>query len=238
VSIEANNIVAGYDKSVDILNGVSISVKKSMVTAIFGPNGAGKSTLLKTIYGFIKPKRGSIFFDGNEVTGCTPYNLFCRGVAYIPQQRSIFPYMTVEENLMLGTWYIRKNQEEVKDAIERAFTEFPNLKNRRRIPASRLSAGEQKMLELARALVIKKKVLLVDEPSAGLAPKFAKTIYDELERLRETKVSILLVDQNVRQAMSISDYVYMLDLGRNKYEGTREEIERNLNELVKTWLKF
>lgn len=123
MSIVTTDIVAGYDKSVDILNGVSITAKQSMVTSIFGPNGAGKSTLLKTIYGFIKPKRGSVFFDQNEVTGATPYSLFTCGVSYVPQLRSLFPYMTVEENLMLGTWCIRKSHDKVKDAVERVFSE-------------------------------------------------------------------------------------------------------------------
>jgi len=238
MSIEAKNIISGYDKNVNILNGVSIFARESMVTCILGPNGAGKSTLLKTIYGLCKPKHGSVFYDGKDVTDADPLMLFKSGVSYIPQQRSIFPYMTVEENLMLGTWCIRADRELARDAIERMYAEYPNLKERKRILASRLSAGEQRMLELARALVIRKRVLLIDEPSAGLAPKFAKMIYHEIEMLKDRKITFLLVDQNVRQAMAITDYVYSLELGRNKFEGTKGEIEKNLNEIVKTWLKF
>jgi len=238
VSLEIRDVVSGYGK-IEIIHGVSMRAEKAKIICIIGPNGAGKSTLLKTIFGILKPWKGSILYDEEEITGLRPYTLIKKGISYVLQRRSVFPYLTVEENLRMGAWTIRKNKESAQEAIEENYKRFPILRERRNVRAGSLSGGEQRMLELGRALITRPRLLLLDEFSAGLAPMIARQVYEEAERLKEEEgITIVAVDQNVRQAMKVADYVYVLELGRNKYEGAKEEFETRLRELIKDWLRF
>lgn len=237
MSLEVRDIVSGYGK-IEILHGVSMRAEKAKITCIIGPNGAGKSTLLKTIFGILKPRRGSIIYEGEEITGLKPFALIKKGISYVLQRRSVFPYLTVEENLRMGAWSIRKEKERVLEGIDENYKRFPILRKRRNVIARSLSGGEQRMLEIGRALMTRPKLILLDEFSAGLAPKIAMQVYNHAKRLKEEGITIVAVDQNVRQTMKVADYVYVLELGRNKYEAEKEKSETKLRELVKDWLRF
>jgi branched-chain amino acid transport system ATP-binding protein len=213
-----------------------MSAEKSKVTGVIGPNGAGKSTLLKAIYGHLKPKQGSIIFDGNDITGIEPHVLPQKGLVYIPQHRSLFPYLTVRENLQMGAWIFRKDKERVKESIEEACKRFPILKTREKIKAGRLSGGEQRMLELARDLMVKPKTMLVDEPTAGLAPKVVEQVYQKLKEIKEEGTSILLVDQNIKKALALSDYICVISGGKVTDEGPVGRFSERLNSLIGDWL--
>lgn len=236
MSIEVKNVVAGYKGYIEILHGISIHAEKSKITCIIGPNGAGKSTLLKTIYGFLRPKQGTIFFDGEDITGVAPHKLVKKGLVYIPQRRAVFPDLTVLENLEMGAWIFRKERKRVTESINKIYERFPILKMRARVHASRLSGGEQRMLEIGRALITSPKSLLVDEPTAGLAPKVAEEVYQKLAELAKEKITILFVDQNVKKAVTLSDYTYIIKVGQTVQEGPREEFDKKLTPLIKEWL--
>lgn len=231
--LEARNIVAGYSEDIDILLDVSMYAEDGKITCMIGPNGVGKSTLLKTIYGFLEPKKGKICYNGNDVTNEKPYNMLRMGISYIPQLRSVFPYLTVEDNLKLGGWIFRGDAEKVKEGIEEVYGRFPVLMKKRKSRAGMLSGGEQRMLEIGRTLIVKPKIMLVDEPSAGLAPKLVTEVYNRLNELREEGMTILLVDQNIRKAVEYSNYVYVLELGKVKLEGVREEFEDKLDDIIR-----
>lgn len=234
--IEVKEIYAGYIPSVDILRSVNLKVKEGQITCVIGPNGCGKSTLLKTICGFLKPRAGKVLFKGRDITGIDPSMLVHLGVAYIPQSKSIFPLMSVEDNLKMGTWIFRKEPERVKMAMEEAYQRYPVLKEKRKMKAGDLSGGEQQMLQMDRALMIKPKIMILDEPTAGMAPKVASNVYKEIERLRDEGLTILLVDQNIKAAVSISDYVYVLESGRNRVEGEKESFLKQMEGEIKSWL--
>lgn len=233
MSLSVEGVVAGYYGDIDVLHDVSMKAEKHKTTVIIGPNGAGKSTLLKVICGFLKPRRGKIVFDGVDITGREPSSLVNLGIAYVPQERTIFPSLTVEENLELGAWSIRRDKAAVEEAVREVYELFPMLKEKRGSKARTLSGGMQRMIEIGRALMSKPKLILLDEPTAMLAPKIAREIYEVIKSLR---ITIVLVDQNVRQAIEVSDYVYVLEMGRNKVEGPREDFEKGLIEVVKDWL--
>jgi len=234
--LEVEEVFVGYYKDINVLQGVSIEAAEARVTTIIGPNGVGKSTLLKAIYGFLRPNRGRIIYDGDDITGMDPYTAPARGMAYIPQRRNVFPYLSVEENLEMGGWTFKRDRARIREKLEENYERFPNLAQKRRVKAGFLSGGEQRMVELGRALMADPRLLLVDEPTAGLAPKFAGQIRDKLVELRGEGKAIVLVEQNIREAIRIADYVYVLDLGRNKAEGTREAFATDLKDLVKDWL--
>jgi len=238
MSLQVNDLVAGYTRFLDILHGVNIKTQKSKITCILGPNGCGKTTLLKTIYGFLKPKSGSVLYDGEDITGTKPYHLLEKGIAYVLQRRSVFPQLTVQENLEVGVWSIRRDREKTKAGIDYVYERFPNLAKRKKVNAGLLSGGEQRMLEIGRALILHPKTLLLDEPSAGLAPKVVKEVYAKIAELKDEEMTILLVDQNVRLAVSLADYIYIMELGRNKTEGNREYFEKDMKEMIKDWLRF
>jgi branched-chain amino acid transport system ATP-binding protein len=223
--LEIDDLYVGYYKDLNILQGVSLTARTSQITAVLGPNGVGKSTLLKSIFGFVKPQGGEIRFAGQNIVGTPAHHLVDLGISYIPQHQSVFPQMTVEENLELGAWSFRQDSERIRQKIEANYERFPILRERRRSPAGELSGGMQRMVEVGRVMMTDPKLILVDEPTAGLALMLARDIYDLLVKLKEEGVTILLVDQNIRQAIDIADYVYVLELGRNRHEGPREEFD-------------
>ncbi|HBG74831.1 MAG: ABC transporter ATP-binding protein [Chloroflexi bacterium GWB2_49_20] len=223
--LEIQDLHVGYYRDLNILQGVSLHARKGQITAVLGPNGVGKSTLLKTVFGFIKPQRGVISFAGQDIAGTPSHNLVQLGISYIPQRQSVFPQMTVEENLELGAWSFRSDKARIQERIEANYKRFPVLRDRRRSPAGELSGGTQRMVEIGRILMADPKLILVDEPTAGLAIRLEKEIYDLLVQLKEEGVTLLLVDQNIRQAINIADYVYVLELGRNRLDGPRNQFE-------------
>jgi len=220
--LEVNDVVSGYGR-LEILHGVSVSVPETKTVALIGPNGAGKSTLLKTIFGYIKPKRGSITFNGEDITGLKPNKILRKGITYVPQGRSVFPYMTVLENLRMGA-YINKDSSQFKEALNEVIRMFPILKERKNQMAGTLSGGEQRMLELGRALMLRPKLILLDEPSLGLAPKLVDDTYRTINEIGDMGVTLLIVEQNVRKVLIVADYAYVLDLGKKAFEGTSEHL--------------
>jgi branched-chain amino acid transport system ATP-binding protein len=223
--LQIEDLYVGYYKDLNILQGVSLTVRDAEITAVLGPNGVGKSTLLKSIFGFIKPQDGEIRLQGKNIVGTPAHQLVDLGVSYIPQRQSVFPHMTVEENLELGAWSFRGDRDRIREKIQANYERFPILGERRRSPAGELSGGMQRMVELGRVMMTDPKLILVDEPTAGLAVMLARDIYELLVKLKDEGVTILLVDQNIRQAIDVADYVYVLELGRNRHEGPREEFD-------------
>ena len=231
--LELDQVVAGYAEGIDILAGVRLRVESGTVTGVIGPNGAGKSTLLKTIFGFLHPGRGRIAYDGREIHTLAPHAIKRLGIGYVPQGTNIFPQLTVEENLELGIWVFRRDRARVAGMLERAYAAFPRLREKRRLRATALSGGEAKMLSLAKELATDPRLLLVDEPSAGLAPRIAQQVYAQLLEARARGVTILLVDQNLTKAVEIADYLYLLEMGQVRREGPRDAFTDQLRELIR-----
>jgi branched-chain amino acid transport system ATP-binding protein len=222
--LEAIDLYVGYYKDLNILQGVSITAREGKITTVLGANGVGKSTLLKAIYGFLRPNSGEILLEGKNIVGMPTYELINQGISYIPQQPGIFRWMSVEENLEMGAWTFKQDKARIKRKLEENYERFPLLKDRLKSPAGELSGGMQRMVEVGRTLMTEPKVILVDEPTAGLAKLLAEEIYQMLADLRDKEgMTIILVDQAIRQALKIADYVYVLELGRNKFEGPVEE---------------
>ena len=236
MALEIENVVAGYTKEVPILNGVSLTAQDGLVTVIIGPNGAGKSTLLKTIYGYLRPSAGEITHEGRSLRGLQPKDMLREGIAYLIQGHSVFPRMSVHENLELGAWILRGDRTRIDGAFERVYARFPVLREKRALPAGVLSGGEQRMLEIARLTMTGPRTLLLDEPSVGLMPKLVDSVYAEIAKLKEDRYTILMVDQNVRKSIEIADYVYVLRLGENSHHGPVEGFRRRLDEIIKEWL--
>jgi branched-chain amino acid transport system ATP-binding protein len=222
--LEVQDLYVGYYKDLNILQGVSIMAQEAKITTVLGANGVGKSTLLKAVYGFLKPNSGQVLLDEQSLLGIPTYERIDMGISYIPQQPGIFQWMTVEENLELGAWTFKKDKARIRRKLEENYERFPALKDRRRSKAGELSGGMQRMVEVGRTLMTDPKVILVDEPTAGLAKLLSEEVYRMLVRLRDGEgMTIVLVDQEIRQALKIADYVYVLELGRNRFEGPVEE---------------
>jgi ABC-type branched-subunit amino acid transport system ATPase component len=231
--LAVEQLAAGYVEGIDILTDITLRVEPGTITGVIGPNGAGKSTLLKTIFGFLHPKRGRISLDGRDISAMAPHEIKRLGISYVPQGANIFPQLTVEENLLLGAWVIRSDKARVADRLERAYAAFPRLRERQHRRATMLSGGEAKMLSLAKELVTEPTLLLVDEPSAGLAPRIVEQVYARLLEVRGQGVTILLVDQNINKAVHVSDYLYMLERGQVRREGPRRDFADQLREIVR-----
>ena len=223
--LEVRDVHAGYGK-MEILKGVSLSVEAGQVVSIIGPNGAGKSTVFKTIFGLLPARQGQVLLAGEDITNRPPAELLHRGMAYVPQGRNLFPLMTVEENLRLGA-YIRPRSPELDREVERVYDTFPMLREARRKRAADLSGGQQQMLEMGRALLLRPRLILLDEPTLGLAPLVFKEIFRIIGDLRMLGQTILMVEQNAAKALEISDYAYVLELGVNRFEGPGEEIRND-----------
>jgi ABC-type branched-subunit amino acid transport system ATPase component len=231
--LELDGVVACYVAEIDILNGLRLSVAPASLTGVIGPNGAGKSTLLKTIFGFLHPRRGRIAFDGEPIDALPPHAVKRRGIGYVPQGTNIFPQLTVHENLALGGWVFRRDGRRIARMLERAYAAFPRLAEKRSRRATSLSGGEAKMLSIAKEMVTDPRLLLVDEPSAGLSPKIAEQVYAQLLAARAAGVTILLVDQNIAKAVEVSDYLYMLEMGQVRREGPRQAFADQLREIIR-----
>ncbi len=223
VALEIKDLYVGYYKDLNILQGVNLKVQRAQITTVLGANGVGKSTLLKAIYGFLKPNKGRVLLEGQDVSGVPTYNLIELGLAYIPQHPGIFRWMSIEENLEMGAYTFRNDKARIQRKMEEIYVRFPVLKERRKSLAGKLSGGQQRMVEVGRTLMTDPKVMLVDEPTAGLAKLLSEEVYLMLVRLRDAGITIVLVDQEIRHALKIADYVYVLELGRNKYEGPVDE---------------
>ena len=222
--LEVHDLYVGYYKDLNILQGIDIKAETGKITAVLGANGVGKSTLLKAIYGFLKPNSGEIYMDGQRVDGTPTYKLIDLGISYIPQHTGIFRWMSVEENIQLGGWTFRRDKQRLKQKIEENYERFPVLKEKRKQQAGQLSGGQQRMVELSRTMMTDPTLILVDEPTAGLAKMLSQEVYQMLVDLRDRDgLTIILVDQEIRKALKIADYVYVLDLGRNKFDGPVEE---------------
>lgn len=223
--LELNNLVLSYG-SVQVLKDISMEVDKAQVVTIIGANGAGKSTTLRTISGLAKLKSGSITFDGHRIDTLPANKIVAMGISHVPEGRRIFPDMTVEENLRTGA-FLRKSRSEVEDDLDGIYSQFPILKNRRTKNAKTLSGGEQQMLAIGRALMARPRVLLMDEPSMGLAPVIVDEIRKIIEQIKENGVTILLVEQNAELALNLANYAYVLENGKIALEGPAEELHDN-----------
>jgi branched-chain amino acid transport system ATP-binding protein len=219
--IECNGIAAGYVKGLNILQGVDLIVNEKEIVSIIGPNGAGKSTLLKAIMGIINISGGRFYINGNEKTNTPTHEIVREGVGYVPQVENVFPSLTIEENLEIGSWTLKSN---IKESISKIFQDFPMLKERRRDKAGNLSGGQRQILALARALTTSPEILLLDEPSAGLSPVAIKEVFEIIKNINSNGVAILLVEQNAKRALNFSDRGYVLDQGRNAYQGNGQEL--------------
>ena len=219
--LECNGIAAGYVKGLDILQGVDLLVNENEIVSIIGPNGAGKSTLLKAIMGIIKISAGRFYINSVEKTGMPTHKIVNEGVGYVPQIENVFPSLTVEENLEIGSWIVEKNKKNITSNI---FSEFPMLKERRKNKAGNLSGGQRQILALARALSTSPNILFLDEPSAGLSPVAIAEVFEIIKNINDKGVAILLVEQNAKRALKFSDRGYVLDQGRNAYQGAGEDL--------------
>ena len=219
--IECNGIAAGYVKGLNILQGIDMIINEKEIVSIIGPNGAGKSTLLKAIMGIINISGGRFFIDGVEKTNTPTHQIVKEGVGYVPQVENVFPSLTIEENLEIGSWSIDTS---IKQSISKIFDDFPMLKERRKDKAGNLSGGQRQILALARALTTSPKILLLDEPSAGLSPVANKEVFEIVKEINSKGVAILLVEQNAKRALNFSDRGYVLDQGRNAYQGKGQEL--------------
>jgi branched-chain amino acid transport system ATP-binding protein len=212
--LELRDVVAGYG-NMTILHGTTFDVKRDAITTVIGPNGAGKSTAFKTIFGMLRAQSGSILFNGAEITNFTPRDLIARGISYVPQGRNIFPELSVKHNLEFGGVVAPKDFD-LAGRMETAMERFPVLRRKANHQASTLSGGEQKMLEIARGLVLEPKLMLIDEPSIGLSPILVADLFQILKDLRDRGITILMIEQNAKRALENSDYGLVLEMGRTR----------------------
>jgi ABC-type branched-subunit amino acid transport system ATPase component len=220
VVLAVEDLVAGYVPEVDILTGVRFTVRDGEIATLIGPNGAGKSTLIKSIFGLLPPRQGRVMLRDEDLTGLRPHSITRRGMSYVPQLENVFQSLTVEENLEMGAL----EQSKAKEGMARVYEFFPRLGERRSQAAGTMSGGERQMLAMGRALMPDPQVLLLDEPSAGLAPAFVEAIFEKVEEVNKDGVTIVMVEQNARRALAMSDRGYVLDLGQNRFEGSGQEL--------------
>ncbi|MBA2278713.1 MAG: ABC transporter ATP-binding protein [Chloroflexia bacterium] len=220
--LELRDVDASYGK-VQILHAASLAIHPGEVVSIIGPNGAGKSTVLKAVMGILRPTTGQILFDGQSITGLRPDQIVRRGIGYVPQGRIVFRDMTVAENLEMGAFTIA-DKGRVRPLMDRVFTVFPRLGERRTQRAGTMSGGEQQMLAMGRVLMSEPRVVLMDEPSLGLAPRFIELVFEKIGELKEAGMTLLLVEQNAAKSLSISDRGYVLELGRNRFTGSGPDL--------------
>ena len=223
IILKVEDITAGYTE-VEILHDVGIQVKSDEIVSVIGPNGAGKSTLLKTIFGVLKPKKGHIILKEEEITGLKPDRVARRGISYVPQVNNVFPSLAIQENLEMGA-FIRKD--DYSQRLEEVFDLFPILKGRRKQKAGQLSGGQRQMVAMGRALMLDPQVLLLDEPSAGLAPLIVADIFEKIKEINADGVAIVIVEQNAREALKMAHHGYVLATGRNVLDDSGEALLAN-----------
>jgi branched-chain amino acid transport system ATP-binding protein len=234
--LNVEGVTAGYAQDIDVLRDVSIAVHAGQVSGLIGLNGAGKSTVVKTICGFLAPKSGRIEFMGASIAGMAPHRLIDLEICCIPQESSLFPYLSVEENLLLPLQGRAKFAAAIKGRYAEVLEIFPALAQRRRAQAGDLSGGQQKQVEFAKAWLQQPRLCLVDEPSIGLSPILADEVFGWIERFARAGMGILLIDHNVRRVVKMSDRIHVLSLGRITAAGGREDFEGDLHEQVRQWL--
>jgi branched-chain amino acid transport system ATP-binding protein len=220
------NDINVYYGNIHALKGVSLEINRGEIVTLIGANGAGKSTLLQTISGLLKPKNGEVLFEGEHVEGKVPQLIVKRGISQVPEGRRVFSNMSVEENLELGA-YLRKDKKGIQEDFEKIYQLFPRLLERRKQLSGTLSGGEQQMVAMGRALMARPRLLLLDEPSMGLAPILVKTIFKIIEEINKTGTTILLVEQNANMALSIADRAYVIETGKIVASGTAEELNQS-----------
>jgi len=235
--LELRDVTAGYAQDMDVLRDIHLRVDPGRITGLIGLNGAGKSTLVKTICGFLPPKSGSVLHRGEDISGIDPHRLIDRGICCIPQESSLFPHLSVQQNLLLPLLgrprrfgaAMQARQDEVYDL-------FPALREKRSLPAGSLSGGQQKQLEFAKAWLQQPDLCLIDEPSIGLSPKVAEEVFVWIERFTAANMGVLLIDHNVRRVVGMSDHVCVLSLGRITAQGVAADFQGNLHRQVQEWL--
>jgi|TARA_B100001013_G_scaffold104301_1_gene59360 ABC-type branched-subunit amino acid transport system ATPase component len=221
---KVSGLHSGYDGTI-IIEDIDLNVQTDEIVTIIGPNGSGKSTLLKSIFGIVKPQQGQIEFLNEQITGMKPFRVFEKGISYVPQVENIFSNLTISENLDIG-FYTSKIKD-TKDELDKIYSIFPQLKNKNSIKSGNLSGGERQMLAIARALIGDPKLLLLDEPTASLAPNLVNEIMQKLIQIKESGTSILLVEQNAKKSLAISDRCYVLAMGKNFFDGKASEVINN-----------
>ncbi|MGH8946295.1 MAG: ABC transporter ATP-binding protein [Acidimicrobiia bacterium] len=236
MQIRGEDLTVAYYADIHVLLDVTVEARENDITCVIGPNGAGKSTLLKTIFGYLSPRSGKVYLDGQDITPLPAQDRMRLGVGYVDQLHSVFPEMSVDENLELGAWTFRRDKSRIAEAKDRIYEQYPSLAARRAIHAGLMSGGEQRMLEIARVLMPDPSFILLDEPSAGLSPKITEGIYDEIMRLKGIGKTLLLVDQNLNSAVPCSDYLYVMELGQLSAHGPTDELGEDLRQIVSDWL--
>lgn len=221
--LELSDVTAGYGGGPDILEGLSLDIDQGNTYCMIGPNGAGKSTVLKVVGGILAPRAGSVRFQGAEVGGLRPDQLLERGICFVPQDPSLFTKMTVRQNLMMGA-YLQSDRSVARSRLDEVLEMFPLLAEKERQPAGTLSGGQQQILLMARALMIEPTLMMIDEPSLGLAPQAADQIFEVIAELKNLGITLLLVEQSVERGLSVSDWAFVLDLGQKRFEGPSDQI--------------
>lgn len=233
VLLELRDVDSGYGE-IEVLHDISLQVRQGQIVSILGANGAGKSTLMKTIFGIVRPTRGQIWLDRDDISQLPPLETLRRGVSYIPEGRSNFPAMTVQENLEMGA-YIRGDSEQIQREIDILCERFPILREKRHTLVGNLSGGQQQMVEIGIAMMLKPRILLIDEPTLGLAPILVKEVFDIIQEINASGTTVVLVEQNAKRALEISDYAFVLELGRIRFQGPAAELAAN-EEIIEAYL--
>lgn len=231
--LDVTGLTAGYTEE-PIISDISMQAERGRITGIIGPNGCGKSTFLKAVVGIVRPSAGQVLLDGADISRSSPFQTLEKGLAYVPQGRQVFPDMSVLENLKMSAYTLR-DEAVMKARFDDAFTRFPRLHERRQQMAGTLSGGEQSMLSFAMAIVLHPTCMLLDEPSLGLAPTMIETIFETIVEMNEQGISMVIVEQNINVLFQVADYVYILDTGRNRFDGTPKEV-LGQEELLKLYM--
>lgn len=234
--LEADTLSVGYREGIDILQRLSLRAAPRTITAIIGPNGAGKSTLLKCLFGLLPARTGQVRFNGQVITDWPTERRKAAGIAYLPQHHSTFPHLTVEENLKLGGWLIRHDRAQLAQRLEHVYTLFPALAERRKTRATNLSGGQLRQLAVAKEIMVPPRLLLVDEPSVGMSPRVAAELYELLVQMPAWGITVILVDQNISDAVRIAERVYLIGEGRVLREDSGRWFSEHMEEVIRSML--